>query len=133
MNIQQTAAKLDSLEPLASLIWRNPSPAFLEQLPIAIYACDARGRLLWFNARASELWGRSPRVGDDSELYCGSYKLYFDGRPTSRDQTPMAEVLRTGIPIRGVEARVERPDGSHIRAVVHINAIRNEQGNVIGA
>jgi len=64
---------------------------------VAMYACDQLGRILWFNSLAVELWGRSPRVGDDSELYCGSYKLYSDGRPMSRDQTPMAEVLRTGI------------------------------------
>jgi PAS domain-containing protein len=69
MNIYQKAAELDGLEPLASLIWQNPSPGFLEQLPIAIYACDARGRILWFNARAAELWGRSPRIGDESELF----------------------------------------------------------------
>jgi PAS domain S-box-containing protein len=133
MNIQQTAAKLDSLEPLASLIWQNPSPAFLEQLPIAIYACDARGRILWFNARASEMWGRSPRIGDDSELFCGSYKLFFDRRLISREQTPMAEVLRTGIPVRGVEGRVERPDGSHCWAVVHIAPIFDEDGAMVGA
>jgi PAS domain-containing protein len=35
------------------------SPDFIEKLPIAIYACDAHGRILWFNARAVELWGRS--------------------------------------------------------------------------
>jgi PAS domain S-box-containing protein len=134
MNKHETSAPgLGAFESLASGEWENPSTEFLEQLPVAMYACDQLGRILWFNSLAVELWGRSPRVGDDSELYCGFYKLYFDGRPMSRDQTPMAEVLRTGIPIRGVEARVDRPDGSHIWAVVNINAIRNEQGDVIGA
>jgi PAS domain S-box-containing protein len=133
MNIYQKAAELDGLEPLASLIWQNPSPAFLEQLPIAIYACDARGRILWFNARAAELWGRSPRIGDESELFCGSHKLFFDGRLIAREQSPMAEVLRTGIPIRGVEGRVERPDGSHIWAAVHIAPIFDEDGAIAGA
>ena len=36
------------------------------------FSVAAFGRVLWFNAKASELWGRSPRIGDDSELYCGS-------------------------------------------------------------
>src|SRR5689334_21837043 len=72
------------------------SPEFLERLPLAIYACDADGRLLWHNARAAELWGRTPRIGDDTERYCGSYKLYFGGRSIARDETPMAAVLRTG-------------------------------------
>ncbi|UWU77881.1 PAS domain S-box protein [Bradyrhizobium huanghuaihaiense] len=133
MNIQQTAVDLDSLEPLASSILQNPSPAFIAQLPIAIYACDARGRILWFNARAAELWGRAPRIGDDSELFCGSYKLFLDGHLISRERTPMAEVLRTGIPIRGVEGRVERPDGSHIWTTVHIAPILDEDGSIAGA
>jgi PAS domain S-box-containing protein len=133
MNIQQTAAGLDDLTPFASLVWQNPSPAFLEQLPIAIYACDAGGRILWFNTRAAELWGRAPRIGDDSELFCGSYKLFFDGRLIAREETPMAEVLRTGIPIRGVEGRVDRPDGSRIWVVVHIAPIHDEDGAILGA
>lgn len=133
MNLQQTAADLDSLEPLASLSLQDASPAFIEQLPIAIYACDTHGHILWFNARAVALWGRAPRIGDDSELFCGSYKLFFDGRLISREQTPMAEVLRTGIPIRGVEGRMERPDGSHIWAVVHIAPILDEGGAIVGA
>jgi PAS domain-containing protein len=133
MNIQEPSAHAlaSAGYPLGS--WRQPPSDFLEQLPIAIYACDARGQMLWFNEKAAELWGRTPRIGDDSELYCGSYKLYFDGRPIARDETPMAEVIRTGVPIRGVEGRVERPDGSHIWAVVHIMPVLDEDGRVAGA
>ncbi|TIU78075.1 MAG: PAS domain-containing protein, partial [Mesorhizobium sp.] len=69
-------------------------PDFIETLPIAIYACDAQGRLLWFNKRAADLWGRTPLLGSDSELYCGSHRLYLDGRQIARAQTPMAAVLR---------------------------------------
>jgi PAS domain S-box-containing protein len=132
MNIQERT-HIDRVGSLASVTWRNPSAAFVEQLPIAIYACDARGRILWFNSRAAELWGRTPRIGDDSELFCGSYRLFFDGKLISREETPMAEVLRTGIPVRSVEGRVERPDGSHIWAVVHISPVLDEDGNVEGA
>ena len=85
MNIQnRPGSELDHVASLAPLIWRNPSIAFVEQLPIAVYACDAGGRILWFNSRAAELWGRSPRIGDDSERFCGSYKLFFDGQPICR-------------------------------------------------
>jgi PAS domain S-box-containing protein len=134
MNMQERSAPdLRLLETLAADGWRNPPAEFLERLPVAIYACDAAARILWFNARAAELWGRTPRVGDGSELYCGSYKLYFDGHLTAHEQTPMAEVLRTGVPIRGVEGRLERPDGSHVWVVVHITPVEDEEGNVVGA
>lgn len=134
MNRQERCTPdLSGLESLDLGGWRSPSAEFLEQLPVAIYACDAAGRILWFNARAAELWGRAPRIGDDSELFCGSYKLYFDGRLVTREQTPIAEVLRTGVPVRGLEGRIERPDGSHVWAVVHITPVEDEDGKVIGA
>jgi PAS domain S-box-containing protein len=134
MNIQdRPAPDLNGLEPLDPGSWQSPSARFLEQLPVAMYACDAAGRILWFTPRAAELWGREPRIGDDGERYCGSYKLYFDGRLTSREMTPMAEVLRTGVPVRGIEGRMERPDGSNISAVVHIAPVWDEKRKVIGA
>ena len=134
MNFQNPAAsELDRVQSLAPGIWRNQSTALIEHLPVAIYACDAGGRILWFNSRAAALWGRSPRIGDDSELFCGSYKLFLDGQPISREQTPMAEVLRTGVPIRGMEGRVERPDGSCVWTVVHVAPIRDEDGKLEGA
>lgn len=104
----------------------------IETLPLAIYACDAAGRILWFNSRATELWGRTPAVGDDSERYCGSYRLYFNGRQISHSETPMAHVLATGEAIRGVEGRVVRPDGSCIWAMVHIEPV-HEYGKLVGA
>jgi hypothetical protein len=55
-------------------------PDFIEMLPIAIYACDAKGRVRWFNERAADSVGRRPRIGDDTELFCGSFKLFgLDG------------------------------------------------------
>ena len=134
MNVQERSTPVaGGIASLALDAWRGPSAEFLEYLPIGIYACDASGRILWFNTRATKIWGRAPRISDDSELYCGSYKLYFDGRLIPREQTPTAEVLRTGIPIRNVEARVERPDGSHIWAVVNITPVKDDDGKVIGA
>ncbi len=104
-----------------------------ELLPLAIYACDAEGRVLGYNRLAAELWGRQPAIGDDSELFCGSHKLIFDGREIGRDETPMAHVLRTGQAINGVEGIVLRPDGSRIWAMVHINPVRDETGKIVGA
>ncbi|MFS8056688.1 PAS domain S-box protein [Rhizobium sp. BR 317] len=109
------------------------SQDFVERLPVAIYACDADGRILWFNSLAATLWGRSPLIGDDSEKYCGSYRLYTDGRRIRRDETPMATVLLTRTPVHGAEARVERPDGSSIWAMVHIDPVEDETGKLIGA
>jgi PAS domain S-box-containing protein len=133
MNRQSSPLRLDAVTSLAQDGWDHPSAAIIEQLPVAAYACDAAGRILWFNTLASDLWGRAPRIGDNNELYCGSHRLFFDGRLIDRDRTPMAEVLRTGVPIRGVEGRVERPDGTDIWAVVHIVPVHSDGGDVVGA
>lgn len=100
---------------------------------MAIYACDAKGRLLAYNRRAADLWGREPRLGDENELYCGSHKLIFADREIGRDETPMAHVLRTGEPVQGAECIVIRPDGTRFWTMVHINPVRDESGNLIGA
>ncbi|HET7718064.1 MAG TPA: PAS domain S-box protein, partial [Bauldia sp.] len=73
------------------------------------------------------------RIGDSTELFCGSYRLYFGGRPIDRDETPMAHALRTGEAVQGVEGIVERPDGSRVWAMVHIEPVRDDRGRVVGA
>lgn len=109
-------------------------PAFIDLLPIAVYACEATGRLRWFNQKAVELWGRLPRIGDDSERFCGSYKLYsLDGTLIRREETPMAQALRTGNPVNRAETAIERPDGTRIVTMVHISPLKDASGNVIGA
>jgi hypothetical protein len=57
-------------------------PDFIEKLPVAIYACDMRGRIVWFNARAVALWGRAPRADDDVGGFCGTCR--FEGRRITR-------------------------------------------------
>jgi PAS domain S-box-containing protein len=127
-------ARTDLLAPFArAAAGLHDLPGFLENLPLAIYACDADGRIVWFNSRAAQLWGRAPTIGDDSEKYCGSYRLFFNGRLTARDETPMAAVLRTGIPVREAQGKVERPDGTSIWAMVHIEPVKDEDGNIVGA
>jgi PAS domain S-box-containing protein len=108
-------------------------PDFVDQLPMAVYACDVDGRVRWFNVRAAQMWGRSPRTGDGGELYCGSHRLFLKGREIAHAETPMAEVLRTGKPVHGAEVEIERPDGSRVWAMAHIEPVKDNDGNVAGA
>lgn len=113
---------------------RLGSDAFLEALPIGIYCCDADGVIRQFNRRAAEIWGVEPRLGDSQQRYCGSHRLFWpNGEPLARDQTPMAEVLRTGKPLHAQRAVVERPDGSRLTALVNIEPLFDEAGQLVGA
>jgi PAS domain S-box-containing protein len=105
-----------------------------EQLPFAVYVCDRNGFVLRYNRRAAELWGRSPKLGDADERYCGSYRMFRpDGSLLPHHQCPMADVLRTGISVRQQEVHIERLDGSRGIALVDIEAVKDSGGNVVGA
>jgi PAS domain S-box-containing protein len=106
-----------------------------EMVPSAVYSCDARGVIQDFNPRATELWGRTPARGDNSERFCGSIRMFRpDGSFMPHDQCPMAWVVSGKMSeIVDEEVIVERPDGSRVTAVVNIRPLRNERGEVTGA
>jgi PAS domain S-box-containing protein len=105
-----------------------------EQLPFAIYICDRNGLVLRYNRRAAELWGRSPKLGDPNERFCGSYRMFRpDGSLLLHHECPMADVLRTGVSVRQHEVHIERPDGLRGVALVDIEAVKDRDGNIVGA
>jgi two-component system CheB/CheR fusion protein len=103
----------------------------LKALPFAAFTTDASGRITAFNDAAVSLWGRWPHLGE--EFWCGSHKLYWpDGRAMAHDECPMAQALRTGNASRGIEAVLERPDGSRIPFAAYPTAWKDAQGRIIG-
>ncbi len=58
-------------------------------VPVAVYSCDAQGRIQEYNRSAIELWGREPHRNDPDEKYCGSFKIYYpDGRFMPHKECP---------------------------------------------
>ncbi|MEP6686021.1 MAG: PAS domain S-box protein [Verrucomicrobiota bacterium] len=104
-------------------------------VPIAVYACDAKGQILEFNQRAVELWGRKPKTNDPSEKFCGSFKIFYpDGRVMPHAKCPMARALRGEKFKRNeLEIMVERANGARRSVVVNPMALKNERGKIIGA
>lgn len=114
-------------------VFELPARLF-EQLPFAVYICDPDGLVLRYNRRAAELWGRSPKLGDPNERFCGSYKMFRpDGSLLPHHECPMADVLRSGMSVRQQEVHIEKPDGSRGIALVDIEAIKDNDGNIVGA
>lgn len=104
----------------------------LDALPTAIYTTDAAGRLTYYNEAAATLAGRRPRLGRDR--WCVIHRLYTpDGRFLPHEQCPMAEALRRGEAVRGVEAVAERPDGTRVPFMPYPTVLHDEAGNVVGA
>ncbi len=109
-------------------------PDFIEMLPVAACGCDAAGHLLWFNRRAITLWGNEPRIGDDADGFCGCSRPPVEvGRLDERGESPMARALQTGTPVQNAEVIIERPDGTRVWAMLHVEPVKADDGRVVGA
>jgi len=129
---EQVAAK-----PKAGLALAKGESQFrrlLEKLPAGAYTCDSEGLITYFNQHAVKLWGRSPKLNDPVDRFCGSFKLFStDGDPIAREQCWMAKALTTDREYNGHEIVIERPDGQRLTALAHANPIRDHRGRLLGA
>ena len=106
-----------------------------ELLPVGVYTCSAPlGTVTYYNEQAALLWGRQPAIGDPSDRFCGSYRLYRrDGSMLAHEDCPMAVALREGRTYRNEEVLIERPDGTRVHALVNIDPMLDDSGRVVGA
>src|SRR5689334_14744871 len=123
----------DSLRTQATLRERERRfRGLLDALPAAVYTTDAAGRITYYNDAAAELWGHRPPMGTTE--WCGSWKLYWpDGTPLAHDECPMAIALREDRSVRGMEAIVERPDGTRVPFIPYPTPIHDDAGKLVGA
>jgi PAS domain S-box-containing protein len=104
----------------------------IDALPAAIYTTDRDGRITYFNEAAAALWGCRPTLGESE--WCGSWKLFWpDGRHMAHDECPMAQAIKEGRAIRGMEAVAERPDGSRVPFIPFPTPLYDGVGNLVGA
>ena len=130
-------------EPAAS---GNPEPANKDREPsyraltdqalVGVYSCDAAGVITYYNNRATDLWGRTPAIGETDERFCGSHMMYRveDGSHLPHDQCPMADVLNGKVAgVFDAEVQVERPAGTRIVVIVNIVPMIDDNRNIVGA
>ncbi len=103
-------------------------------LSAAVYMCDAKGRITLYNAQAAQLWGREPRLFDEDDKYCGSFRLYTSNeQPMQHSDCWMALALKTGESFRGRKVIIERPDGTKVQALANADPFFDDDGRIIGA
>jgi two-component sensor histidine kinase len=120
---------VDVLDQLTEL-----SDTAFNAIPIGIYVCDVEGRILRANAKAEELWGRKVSLLDRAQRFCGCFRVEtMTGVFIPPDATPMAQSIRHGATFKGIEARVENPDGRKWVAAVTIEPLRDATGCITGA
>src|SRR6516164_493566 len=89
----------------------------LDGIPMGFCVCRADGALVRYNKRAVELWGRGPRLGDVGEF----------------SETKFRRYTAQGVPVRGVELLIERPDGSQVPVLMNVAPLKDADGRIDGA
>ena len=102
----------------------------LQSLPVAVCSMDAGGRMLAYNKAAVDLWGFEPGIG---QPWSGQAQvLYPDGSPVSIWEGPLAQTIRTGVPVIGSEFIIIRPDGESRHVITYPSAVFDGEGKVTG-
>ena len=106
----------------------------LPVLSAAVCVCGQSGVVELYNRTAVELWGGEPPADHGSRRFCGSYQLFHpDGTPMPHSESPTAEVLHTGLPVRNRELVIGRPDGTRVPVLTNVVPLRDADGLVVGA
>jgi PAS domain S-box-containing protein len=109
----------------------HASDDILELLPIAVCICDLEGRIVQYNSRAVEIWGRTPKPGETHDDFTADSKFYNpEGQrlPASR----LHQVLETGRALRNAEVLVEKSDGTRIAVLLNIDPLTDAHGAMVG-
>ena len=86
----------------------------LDAMPVALCVIDPDGRIVRYNARAVELWGRPPAPGD-------------------LERAPLEQVIRTAQPLRDFPFLVKHRDGSTIPTRVTATPLTDAHGSTVAA
>jgi len=86
----------------------------LDALPVAVCVSDREDRIVRFNQRAVDMWGRPPASVDIQ-------------------RGPAAQVIRTGQAVRDVTVVIERHDGSTLTASVTATPLTDTRGLTVAA
>jgi PAS domain S-box-containing protein len=104
----------------------------IQDLPVALYTCDADGFLQLYNKAACKLWGREPEVG--KEKWTGAYRMFdTDGSVLLPQDCPVAISLKNSTSIFDKEIIIERQDGTRRYATPIPIPQYNGEGRLTGA
>jgi PAS domain-containing protein len=104
----------------------------LEALQAPIYVTDPQGLITHFNQACVGFAGRTPTAGKDR--WCVTWKLFTDdGDFLPHDQCPMAVAIHRKVPVRGVTAVAERPDGTRVNFMPFPTPLLGPDGELLGA
>jgi len=107
------------------------SRELLGALPAAIYVTDAAGRVTYCNEAAVNLWGATPKLGEDK---WSSFSRFYhaNGTPMAIEDCPTEIALTEARAVQGSEAILERTDGSRVPIIPYPKPLRDTNRTVVG-
>ncbi|MEO6002746.1 MAG: PAS domain S-box protein [Opitutus sp.] len=132
------AMAVSNARAYAKEVEQAASAARFEQLmaimPAGVLACDAQGRITFFNRRATEIWRATPEPMEDYATFAARFRILSrDGSALPAQERQIARALRTGESFERGESLMERPDGSRFVGRYDLQPIRLADGTVDGA
>ena len=106
--------------------------AILDLLPVAVFMCDASGKLIEANPAANQIWG-APVPLVDVHKY-GEYKGRRPGGSRLLESTDwaLARAVLHGITTLGEEVEIEAFDGTHKTILNSALPVRGPLGEILG-
>ncbi|MFD1605314.1 PAS domain S-box protein [Flavobacterium artemisiae] len=102
-----------------------------EILPAAVFACDIKGKITYFNQKAADFWEKPHEISSD--IYYQSLNIYHpDGTILNIDLYPMQMAIRERTAVKDAEILIERPDGVCLYVESHCTPILNPLGELTG-
>lgn len=101
----------------------------IEIIPGGVIIADANGLILSANNAAERVFGlkRDDIIG--RIYYDPALKITkIDGEPFEKDKFPIAQVMRTGLPVYGVELTIERRGGTAATVFANATPLFDENG-----
>ena len=92
----------------------------LQLLPTAAYICDTTGVIIYYNAKAVELWGRIPEKGEKDE------------RAWPGTQSPVACCIKDGSSADHIELTLERHGLPLMTVDISTAPIKDDDGTMLG-
>lgn len=109
----------------------HASSDILELIPVAVCICDLQGRIVQYNRRAAEIWGRVPNLGETHENFTRDAK-FFSAEGQLLPESRLNFVLKTGQPRRDEEVVVHQPNGNRRTAILNIEPLLDSRGQIVG-
>lgn len=123
---------LSSANAVPARLHPNLFRDMLDRLPVAAYACDPRGLITYFNAKAVEIWGRAPKLNHEDDRFCGSYRLFSaQGTPITHDECWMALALQHRREYLAQELLIERSNAALVPVLAYATPLIGEDGELV--